>query len=411
MTEEPVRRLPVAEVAPVLAAARAAGRWHDESRAVIFHDLARLETDLDRLHAAFPPDTLHTVAIKANPLVRVLAAVVERGAGLEAASWEEVELARAAGCAPDRIVFDSPAKTDAELRAAVDLGLWINADHPDELRRLDAIGVPAGTQVGLRVNPGSGAGSIGITSTVSADSKFGVPLEQAADLVARHPFVRGLHVHTGSQGVGLELMDAAVNATCDAAAALDLDWVDVGGGLPVRYTDTDPEPPTLDDWAAMLSRTTAWGTRRLVTELGRWIHAGRGWLLSRIEAVKDVDGVPTMVVHAGADMFLRRVYQPDTWDHEMVVLDPDGHPKSGPVTPTTVAGPLCFSGDLLAVERPLPAAERGDLLLVRDVGAYTLAMWSRHCSRGLPPVVGHRGTELVELYAGERPDDVVAFWS
>lgn len=411
MTEQPVRRLPVAEVAPVLDAARSAGLWHDESRAVIFHDLARMEADLGRLHAAFPADTLHTVAIKANPVVRLLAAVVERGAGLEAASWEEVELARAAGCAPDRIVFDSPAKTDAELRAAAELGLWINADHEDELRRLDAIGVPAGTQVGLRVNPGSGAGSIGFTSTVSADSKFGVPLERAAELVARYPVVRGLHVHTGSQGVGLELIDAAVNATCDAAAALDLDWVDVGGGLPVRYTDADPEPPTLDDWTAMLSRTTAWGTRRIVTELGRWVQAGRGWLVSRIEAVKDVNGVRTMVVHAGADMFLRRVYQPDSWDHEMVVLDPDGNPKAGPAEPTTVAGPLCFSGDLLAVERPLAHAERGDLLLIRDVGAYTLAMWSRHCSRGLPPVVGHRGTDVVELFAGEDPGDVVAFWS
>lgn len=404
-------RVPLDAVPDVLAAARHAGAWGADTRALLFHDLDRLESHLDALAAAFPDDALHGVAIKANPLVEVLRTLVRRGAGLEAASWEEVQLAVAAGCPGERIVFDSPAKTDAELAGALDLGVWLNADNVQELERLQALGAPGNGRIGLRVNPGVGAGRIGITSTVGKSSKFGVPLEQAPDLVRRFPFVSGLHVHTGSQGCGLELLSAAADATARVAVELDLEWLDVGGGLPVRYTAADPAPPTVQAWAEALKRTPAWGHLRLLTELGRSLHAGCGWALSRIEATKEVDGAPMITVHLGADFLLRRVYAGQDWDHELVVLAPDGTPRTGTPRPTQVAGPLCFSGDLLARERPLPPAKPGDLLMIRDVGAYTLSMWSRHCSRGLPPVLGHRGDTLVPLFSGESPQDVVDFWS
>lgn len=399
-------RSPVSDVARVLAM----GGLPDDARAAIFHDLDRLEGRLADLHAAFPPHTLHAVAVKANPLVSLLRVVVGSGAGLEAASWEEVALALAAGCPPDRIVFDSPAKTDAELRDALALGVWLNADHAEELARLEQLGAPGEARIGLRVNPQIGDGAIAFTSTVGKASKFGVPLAEAPALLRRFPFVTGLHVHTGSQGCGLDLLGAAAHATAEVAEELGLAWLDVGGGLPVRYTDADPEPPSFADWADALRGIAGFGSRRLVTELGRSLHAGTGWALSRIEAVKEVDGVPTLVVHLGADMLMRRVYRPDDWDHEFVVLAPDGTPKQGAI-PSNIAGPLCFAGDLLARRRPLAPARRGDLLLVRDVGAYTLAMWSRHCSRGLPPTLGYRADSVTELHPGERPEDVVAFWS
>lgn len=400
-------RSPVADVARVLAMDGLPTGW----RSLLFHDLDRLEGRLSDLRAAFPPDALHAVAIKANPLVELLRIVVASGAGLEAASWEEVTLAVAAGCPPDRIVFDSPAKTDAELDKALALGVWLNADHPDELERLQRLGAPGHARVGLRVNPQVGDGAIAFTSTVGRGSKFGVPLEQAPDLVRRFPFVTGLHVHTGSQGCGLDLLAAAADATARMAEELGLDWLDVGGGLPVRYTDADPEPPGFADWAEALREIPGYGERRLVTELGRSLHAGTGWALSRIEAVKDVDGVPTLVVHLGADLLMRRVYQSSNWDHEFVVLDSRGVPREGEPVPCNVAGPLCFAGDLLARGRSLAPAQRGDLLLVRDTGAYTLSMWSRHCNRGLPASWGYRADGVELLHPGEQPEDVVAFWS
>ncbi len=172
-------------------------------RAALFHDLDRLEARVDAIHRAGPEGALHAIAIKANPLVELLRRVVAQGAGLEAASWEEVTVALAAGCPADRIVFDGPAKTEDELRKALELGVWLNADSGAELARLEALGAPGEARIGLRVNPQLGAGAIAITSTVSRGATFGVPIDEAPELLDRYPFVTGLHVHTGSQGVGL----------------------------------------------------------------------------------------------------------------------------------------------------------------------------------------------------------------
>ncbi|HEY6564592.1 MAG TPA: hypothetical protein VIY86_08860, partial [Pirellulaceae bacterium] len=122
----------------------------------------------------------------------------------------------------------------------------------------------------------------------------------------------------------------------------------------------------------------------------------------------------TAVIHVGADFMLRSVYQPDLWPHRFEVLGPDGYPKRGRLVPTALAGPLCFAGDLLARDLPLPDVASGDLILIRDVGAYTLGLWSRHCSRGMPRVVGHDRGERPHLHVlreRERPADIVRFWS
>ncbi|MCB9678295.1 MAG: diaminopimelate decarboxylase [Alphaproteobacteria bacterium] len=375
----------------------------------MFHDLGRVRARLDALTAAFPRGTLHAVAVKANPLVEVLKVVVAHGAGLEAASFEELELALAAGCPPERLVYDSPARTVAELRDALALGAWVNVDGPEELERIAVLGPPQGARIGLRVNPGVGAGSIAATSTVARGGRFGVSVEDVPALVARHPFVTGLHVHTGSQGVGLALIEAAVRVTAELARSLGLAWLDVGGGIPVRYTAADPEPPTYAAWGAMVADAAPGFA--LVTEAGRSVHAAAGFTVTRVESVKRVGDRTLAIVHVGADLFLRWVYASASWDHDLALLDADGRVRVGPGEPVDVAGPLCFAGDVPARGRTLPAPRAGDLLLVRDTGAYTLSMWSRHCSRALPPVWGVDGDAFVRLHAGETPADVVRFWS
>ena len=108
---------------------------------------------------------------------------------------------------------------------------------------------------------------------------------------------------------------------------------------------------------------------------------------------------------------MRRVYRPQDWHHDFLVLDAHGRLKSGETRPVTLVGPLCFAGDVLARDLELPVIEAGDLVVVRDCGAYTLGMWSRHCSRGLPKVVGWRAGERSLLKRREQPRDVVEFWS
>ena len=413
------------EAGQMLRAAIAKGLL-DGAGAVLFHDLGRMRRRIARLQAAFPPTALHAIAIKANPLVEVLRAVVDTGVGLEAASYEEVQLALAAGCLPERIVFDSPAKTSTELQAALQLGIGVNADNFAELARIDAMLEAGGTDstVGLRINPQVGAGSIATTSVAAKDSKFGVPICRRTEIVAafqRYPWLSGLHAHVGSQGCDpQQLIDAAAGlvdlqmAIFASVGDRRVSTIDIGGGLPVAYRAGD-QPLNIAAFVEQLRCGAPDLFRddvRVVTDFGRCVQAGCGVAFSQVEYVKDASS--TAVVHLGADLFLRRVYQPTDWYHEMFVLDREGWPKATAPVSTNVVGPLCFGGDILGRDVPLPRVEPGDWIGFRDVGAYTLSMWSRHCSRGMPLVLGYEADtcpRLTVLREAETADDIVRFWS
>ncbi len=402
------------------------GYLNENRNSLIVHDLDRLRQRLSTLTAAFPTSTLHAIAIKANPLVEILKVCVDSGAGLEAASIEEVYLAIAAGCPPERIIFDSPAKTQAEIEECLREGIHLNVDNFAELTRIEFAQAKARSKstIGLRINPEVSSGLISQTSVGSAGSKFGVSISQDRQRIIsafdNHRWLIGLHIHVGSQGCSLDLL-------CQAAAKLQslreaietntgrpLSIVDIGGGLPAAYAEGD-QPPTPGQYAAELgARVPALtdGRLRLMTEFGRAIHAGCGIALSRVEYVRPVTADHQMaVIHLGADFLLRPVYRSADWKHEFLLFDRHGNLKSGAKIKVTIAGPLCFAGDILATELPMPRPEPGDWIAVRDCGAYTLSMWSRHCSRGIPTVLGfdRGGVEL--LRSAETPTDIVRFWS
>jgi diaminopimelate decarboxylase len=420
-------RTSVASASSVLQAALAAGLL-DGVAAALFHDTGRVRARLGELRALYPPSTLHAVAIKANPLVELLRVMVGEGAGLEAASFEEVELALAAGCPPERIVYDSPAKTTAEIERALALGIHLNADNFVELGRIAEVrATKAGASrsvVGLRVNPIVGAGSISITSVANKTSKFGVPIdaeEQIVGAFAEHAFLGALHVHTGSQGMPLDRLTAGVARVWALGEAIEkrvgpgrISVFDLGGGLPVAYRETD-RVPSIGDYVAALKEAVPGlflpGGKKLVTEFGRAIHATAGWAASRVEYVKQAGDERQAVIHLGADLLVRRAYLPEEWHHDLTVLDALGRPKEGPRAPWTVVGPLCFAGDVVSRGALLPPIEPGDFVMIHDVGAYTMSMWSRHCSRALPLVIGYDGEALSVLKERETAADVVAFWS
>ncbi|HVK67077.1 MAG TPA: alanine racemase [Polyangium sp.] len=419
-----LERTHVEDASSVLRRAIAAGFFREDTPAALFHDLGRVRARIAELDARFPAGTLHAVAVKANPLVEILRALVAAGAGLEAASFEEVRLARAAGCPPSRIVFDSPAKTKDELAWALALGVSINVDNFDELDRIASrLGQTTPVHIGLRVNPQVGGGSIALTSVATRASKFGVPIERRDEIIAAfeaHPFLSALHVHVGSQGMPLASLVEGVRRVYSLRAEIEartspgrVRTFDLGGGLPVAYR-TDDAPIPLSAYVDTLKETIPGlfaDDLGLVTEFGRAIHATAGWAASRIEYVKQAGGERLAVIHLGADLLVRRAYCPDEWHHEITLLDAEGRPKGGPTEPVTIVGPLCFSGDVLARGLALPRIDPGDFVLLHDVGAYTLGMWSRHCSRGLPLVLGYDGDTLSVLKDRETPDDVVAFWS
>lgn len=405
------------QLAAAYRAARDAGL--DTEPAVVFHDLDRMRAAIADVRAAFPANALHTLAIKANPLVGVLQAAVAAGAGLEAATIEEVHLALAAGCPPEHVVFDSPAKTLAELVDALRLGVRINCDSLAEVARIAALGLAPRAPIGLRIGPELAESALALTSVGHRGSRFGVPLSERRailDAFARHDFLTGLHVHVGSQGAALaDLVEAArriadLHHELSIVRATPVDTIDLGGGLPAVYRDTDPHL-TPAAYAAALRAAVPdlfFPELELVTEFGRSIHAGCGFVVARVEAIKPG---PIAVLHVGADLFVRRVYRPHEWHHEFVALDPDGRIKSGPAAPVTLSGPLCFGGDILARDLPLPALAPGDHVLIRDAGAYTLSMWSRYCSRSIPLVLGLDAGAFTVLRRRETPADLVRFWS
>ena len=414
------------EVAAIWRCSSDAGYLGSSAKSVIIHDLGRLRFRLAELAAAFPPGTLHAVAIKANPLVEVLRVVVQCGGGLEAASLEEVHIAIAAGCPPARIVFDSPAKTEAEISESLQLGIHLNADNFAELARIAQIIARCDTAstIGLRVNPEVGSGTITQTSVGSADARFGVSIHRDRDQIiaafGRFDWLVGLHIHVGSQGCSMDLLsDAAAKIQSLRSEITDitgrcLRLIDIGGGLPAAYDD-HATPATPEQYAQLLRQRAPELMEpdvKLMTEFGRAVQAGCGLALSRVEYMRPTAQGSMAVIHLGADFLLRPVYRPSDWAHEFLVLDKHGKVKSGESAPLTIAGPLCFAGDLLARDIELPRPEPGDWIAIRDCGAYTLSMWSRHCSRGIPTVLGFddEAGEVRLLRQAETPADVARFW-
>ncbi|MDC3962648.1 diaminopimelate decarboxylase [Polyangium jinanense] len=419
-----IERTRLDDASTVLRRALAEGFFREGTSAALFHDLGRVRARFVELETRFPAGTLHAVAVKANPVVEILRALVNAGAGLEAASFEEVRLAIAAGCPASRIVFDSPAKTRDEIASALALGVHLNVDNFDELDRVaSALGNTRPPPIGLRVNPQVGGGSIALTSVATRSSKFGIPIERRDEILAAfeaHPFLSALHVHVGSQGMPLETLVEGVARVHSLREDIErrvgagrIQTFDLGGGLPVAYRPDDVPIPLSAYVDALKTKIPGLftGDLGLVTEFGRAIHATAGWAASRVEYVKQAGDERLAVIHLGADLLVRRAYRPDEWYHEIAVLDADGRPKAGPTEPVTIVGPLCFSGDVLAKGLALPCIDPGDFVVIHDIGAYTLGMWSRHCSRGLPLVLGYDGDTLSVLKNRETPDDVVTFWS
>ncbi|MGW3359890.1 diaminopimelate decarboxylase [Streptomyces bungoensis] len=421
------------------AAVRAAveqGLLGPDAAVVALLDVTGIRESAAALRAAFAAVTapgtpvLHAFAVKATPLVPVLRLLHEEGIGAEVASPGELALARAAGLPPERTVLDSPAKTTAELREALASGVAVNADNPQELRRLDALvaAAPTRSPLGLRVNPQVGGGSIGATSTATRTSKFGVALRDdgarawVVRAYADRPWLTRLHAHTGSQGVPLPLMARGVAEAYALAEEINahvgrpqVDTLDIGGGLPVDFT-AEATAPTYAAYARLLAGEVPGlfgGRYGLVTEFGRSLLARHGTVVARVEYTKSSGGRRIAVTHAGVQVATRTVYAPGAWPLRIAAYDGRGRRKTGPGVVQDVAGPACFSGDLLAEARALPLLEPGDYAAALDTGAYCFAHHYAYNSLARPAVHGFTpggpaGVAFATVRAAQTTAELVA---
>lgn len=358
-------------------------------------------------------------AIKANGNLGVLRAFRELGAGADIVSGGELARALAAGFPAEHVVFSGVGKSDAELAAAVEAGVGhVHLESAAELAALTEIVARRGRplNVGIRVNPDVTADTHPYIATGRGGIKFGVPLDQVLPLaleVGRHRLLTldTLAMHIGSQLLdprpyreGVERLLELVGAL-RAAGVASLRALDIGGGLGIRYRDEEPLSPAVL-MAAVLPRIRESGLA-LVLEPGRYLVGSAGMLLTQVLSRKHSGGKDLVIVDAGMNDLVRPSHYKAY--HEIVELEA----RSGAAVPVDVVGPVCETGDFLALDRTLPPLERGDRLAVLGAGAYGFVMSSNYNSRPRAAEVivddGRwwvaRARESIEdLYRGERAD-------
>lgn len=331
-------------------------------------------------------------AVKANSCLAVLRVLRELGAGCDIVSVGELRRALAAGYDPAGIVFSGVGKTVPELTEACAAGIQINVESLEELDALAGIAAPFGRPipVGIRVNPDVTVDTHPFITTGTAANKFGVPADlvlQAARRIAAHPELEltGIAMHVGSQ-----LLDAApyvkgAKTLADLVAGIrgagisTLRSIGLGGGLGIRYRDEVPlEPRVLAD--AITPVVSALGLT-VHLEPGRYLVGSAGLLLSTVLYRKQAGGKCFVVLDTGMSELVR----PSRYNahHEIVVVAD----RAAPVGPVDVVGPICESGDFLALDRPLPAVRRGDVLAILGAGAYGFVMSSTYNARPRAPEI------------------------
>ncbi len=335
-------------------------------------------------------------AMKANSNQAVVSTLAKLGAGADVVSEGELKRARAAGIAPDKIMFSGIGKTARELALAVDEGiLCVNVESEPELELLASIAAGKGRAVNIsvRVNPDIDPRTHVKITTGKAENKFGIPISRAREVYARAaklPAVKvaGVDMHIGSQITDLQPFGDAFTLLSDFVRTLRADGhtiahVDLGGGLGIPYREDNEPPPLPEAYAAVVKKAIRDLGCTLIFEPGRVLVGNAGILVTRVLYLKRGEAKNFIIVDAGmndlirptlyeAHHDIRPVRQPARDDHRLVA---------------DVVGPVCESGDFLAIDRALPEPRPGDLLAVMTAGAYGAVQAGTYNTRALVPEV------------------------
>ena len=339
------------------------------------------------------PHRIH-YAVKANSSLAVMGVLRDLGAGCDIVSGGELHLARAAGFAPKALVFSGVGKTREEISDAFDAGIGqINLESLEELALVTELargrsGPPV--RIGIRVNPDVTVDTHPYITTGTAAAKFGIPADQvvlAARAVADAPELKltGIAMHVGSQLLETAPYAAGASRLAELAREIQglgirtLDSIGIGGGLGIRYKDETPlDPEALA--AAIVPILSPLGLA-VHLEPGRYLVGSAGILLATVLYRKQAGGKHFVVVDAGMTDLVR----PSRYNahHEVVVVVD----RQREVRPVDLVGPICESGDFLALDRDLPMVEQGEVIALLGAGAYGFVMASTYNARPRPPEV------------------------
>src|SRR3981081_2198996 len=340
--------------------------------------------------------TLVCYAMKANSNQSVLRTLAKLGAGADVVSGGEFKRALAAGIPPSKILFSGVGKTEAELRAALAADiLCINVESEPELELLSRLAVEMGrvARISVRVNPDVDSGSHAKISTGKSENKFGIPLARARDVYARAAKLPGIQVtgadvHIGSQVTDLGKMETAFRILAEFVQTLRADGhtishIDFGGGLGIPYYRDREAPPTPDADAALVKRVTHNLGCTLMFEPGRMIVGNAGILVSRVIYVKPGEARNFIIIDAAMNDLIR----PTLYEaHHDILPVREAAPGARMIT-ADVVGPVCETGDYLALDRSMPEPKAGDLLAIMTAGAYGAVQSGSYNTRALVPEV------------------------
>lgn len=335
-------------------------------------------------------------AMKANSNQSVLRTLAKLGAGADVVSGGELKRALAAGIPADKILFSGVGKTADELRLAVSHGIrCINIESEPELELLSQVASQMGhaAHISIRVNPDVDSGTHAKISTGKSENKFGIPIARAREVYAKAAklpgiVVSGVDMHIGSQITDLGPMEAAFRLLAEFVTVLRSDGhtithVDFGGGLGVPYYEDRAAPPEPLAYAAMVKRVTHNLGCTLMFEPGRMIVGNAGILVTGVIYVKRGDVRNFVIIDAAMNDLIR----PTLYEAYHQIMPVRAAAPDAPVLVADVVGPVCETGDYLALGRTLPEPKAGDLLAIMTAGAYGAVQAGTYNTRPLVPEV------------------------
>jgi len=352
-------------------------------------------------------------AMKSNSNLAVLRLLAKEGSGADIVSGGELFRALRAGIPPTKIVFAGVGKSKEEIRYALESDiLMFNVESPGELQQINevagAMGLPA--RVALRINPDIDPQTHPYISTGLKKSKFGIGADRALeefDTAGKLPHIKvvGVHSHIGSQ---LTQVTPFVDALKKAIALIQtlqakgvhIQYLNIGGGLGITYSDeTPPHPKELAEAISPLLQTVS---SQIIMEPGRSIVGNAGILVTKVLYNKDGANKRFVIVDAAMNDLLRPSLYDAHHDIQPVIKN-----ESSVVNTVDVVGPICESGDFLAKDRKMPQSQPGDLLAVMSAGAYGFTMASNYNSRPRVPEVLVKGKVIMVIRKRESYEDLI----
>ncbi len=383
------------------------------------YDKQRILDNYNNLNSVFNkyyPKTKIHFSVKANSNLHLLKILADAGCGADCSSPVELFLAEKAGFNSEKIIYTGNYESVEDLETVSSAGITVNLDDINSFKRLAKIKLPE--RVSFRINPGIGKGGFEGIVTGGTDAKFGVPYEKAFEAykMAKDAGVKrfGIHMMTGSNNLEpyffAEIVDKLMTIAGSIFKHLDIipEYVDIGGGFGVPYSD-DEMPLDIDLTAKLVteefmekSKKFNFGEPELYLEPGRYLIADSGYLVAKITGIKE-----SYKKFIGLDAGMNTLIRPALYGarHRMSVYG-----KNDNVATVNICGQICENSDIFAILYPFPDVVEGDIVVIRDAGAYGYVMASNYNNRLRPAEVLVDGSEAIIIRRRETVEDIMKLY-